>query len=111
MCKDVRTKSLHVAIPLKRGKSSTSLFQKTACLSPKVAIPLKRGKSSTRRSELALCNEFGRNPLEAGQKFNFPDEDSEMKCALGRNPLEAGQKFNDYRIMYIDYRGEMSQSP
>ena len=35
----------------------------------------------------------GRNPLEAGQKFNNISRINEKEDA-GRNPLEAGQKFN-----------------
>ena len=35
-----------------------------------VAIPLKRGKSSTITSEFHGTSNISRNPLEAGQKFN-----------------------------------------
>ena len=36
-----------------------------------VAIPLKRGKSSTIKDEVQkMSEEARRNPLEAGQKFN-----------------------------------------
>ena len=104
------------AIPLKRGKSSTSSFssgllswycrnpleagqkfnpeayEKLGQLHP-VAIPLKRGKSSTWPMGLRGSGPWGRNPLEAGQKFNAIWAIAWSE-ASSRNPLEAGQKFN-----------------
>ena len=38
-----------------------------------VAIPLKRGKSSTSYIQVTEQIRSGRNPLEAGQKFNLND--------------------------------------
>ena len=59
-----------------------------------VAIPLKRGKSSTMNTNNTDLLSLRRNPLEAGQKFNLHLTHQSPVSSLSRNPLEAGQKFN-----------------
>ena len=87
---------LEVAIPLKRGKSSTRMWL-TDTDNRRVAIPLKRGKSSTLSLNDSDSMPPGRNPLEAGQKFNLSIISLVKTPGASRNPLEAGQKFNELR--------------
>ncbi len=51
----------------------------------------------------------GRNPLEAGQKFNKPSLRKKREF-FSRNPLEAGQKFNEKAREQVR-SAERSQSP
>ena len=56
--------------PLEAGQKFNSNQVVIMSFDTIVAIPLKRGKSSTRLDERNNANTERRNPLEAGQKFN-----------------------------------------
>ena len=119
--------------PWSGAKVQRRTFRQESLQKKRVAIPLKRGKSSTRynsffqqwiyRSQSPWSgakvqhmtpmskDEFNecRNPLEAGQKFNW-DVPWETSVGDRRNPLEAGQKFNLPEIMILPQKNS-SQSP
>ena len=72
--------------------------------------PLEAGQKFNSVMELPLTRGKSRNPLEAGQKFNIEKKISQItnKC---RNPLEAGQKFNPLNFGSLALNRIKSQSP
>ena len=90
--------------PLEAGQKFNSYLFFQRCRIFQVAIPLKRGKSSTPHT--SRCGSFhtSRNPLEAGQKFNH-HRHRDKASARRRNPLEAGQKFNWHNLPTIGGSG------
>ena len=81
----------------------------SVCLDPDSRNPLEAGQKFNFKSFEINYIDACRNPLEAGQKFN-------CSCGkvfwtqLSRNPLEAGQKFNFSGRFPREYE-QLSQSP
>ena len=75
-----------------------------------VAIPLKRGKSSTIDFEDDTVEVTRRNPLEAGQKFNYRNYEGKTDLLGVAIPLKRGKSSTDARLGSSN-RAVKSQSP